>query len=58
MELKEFRTEHNLSQMKLAALLGVSLLTIQRWENGAGLPNEENREILKRFMEEKREEEK
>ena len=50
MELKEFRKKHRISQMKLASMLGVSLLTVQRWENGAGFPNYDNQEKLEEFM--------
>jgi transcriptional regulator with XRE-family HTH domain len=34
MNLKEWRLAHQLTQPQLAQLLGVSALTIYRWENG------------------------
>lgn len=34
MDLKTWRTEHNLSQGQLARLLEVDQMTISRWESG------------------------
>ena len=40
--LKSIREEKNLTQVALAAKVGVSLSTVRLWEAGAGKPNEEN----------------
>ncbi len=37
--LKELRKKAGLTQMQLAAKLGVSLMSIRIWESGAGKPN-------------------
>jgi len=34
-ELREWRRAHNLSQPALASLLGVTVVSLSRWENGA-----------------------
>lgn len=48
--LKELRKLKKLTQMELAAKLGVSLMTVRLWENGAGKPNRENYEKLKEVL--------
>lgn len=48
--IKELRIRAGLSQMKLASLLGVSLTSLIKWENGAGRPNEENMAKLKHIF--------
>ncbi|NCB47916.1 XRE family transcriptional regulator [bacterium] len=48
--LKELRKKAGLTQMQLAAKLGVSLMSIRIWESGAGKPNEENYEKLKELF--------
>lgn len=48
--LKELRKKAGLTQMQLAAKLGVSLMSIRIWESGAGKPNEENfKKLVKLF---------
>ena len=48
--LKELRKKAGLTQMELAAKLGVSLMSIRIWESGAGKPNEENfKKLVKLF---------
>ena len=42
MNIREERKKRNISQINLAAKVGVSLTTIQLWERGAMKPNEEN----------------
>lgn len=37
-KIKAFRAKKNLSQEKLAAMLGVSVSTIIRWEQGSASP--------------------
>jgi len=44
--LKQIRIEKGLTQMQLAASVGVSLNTIIKWENGAGKPSDENQKRL------------
>jgi transcriptional regulator with XRE-family HTH domain len=46
MNIKEERKKRNISQINLAAKVGVSLTTIQLWERGAMKPNEENYQKL------------
>lgn len=45
-DLKKIRLEKGLTQMQLAAAVGVSLNTIIKWENGAGAPSDENQKKL------------
>ena len=40
--LRKFRDDNNLARTKLASYMGVSMNTIQFWENGSSIPNEEN----------------
>ena len=51
-DLRKRRKELGLSQMELARLVGVSLLTIQTWERGVGEPKPENREKLEQVLNE------
>jgi len=48
--LKSLRLEAGLTQMKLAAKVGVSITTIRNWENGVSNPNEENMDKLKEVL--------
>lgn len=48
--LKSLRLEAGLTQMKLAARVGVSITTIRNWENGVSDPNEENMKKLKQVL--------
>lgn len=48
--LKEKRKKKGLSQMKLAAKVGVSLTTIRNWEYGISTPTDENMEKLKKVL--------
>ena len=50
MDIKKLRKGKNLSQMDLAAKVGVSLVTIQLWEKGVTTPNPENMEKLKNAL--------
>ena len=51
-DLRERRKALGLSQMELARLVGVSLLTIQTWERGVSEPKPENREKLEQVLNE------
>lgn len=49
--LKNLRLEAGLSQMRLAAKVGVSLETVRRWEYGLNDPKPENKNKLKKVLE-------
>ena len=51
-DLRKRRKELGLSQMELASLVGVSLLTVQIWERGVSEPKPENREKLEQVLSE------
>lgn len=45
-ELRRRRKMLKISQIELARMVGVSLVTIQMWERGAATPKPENKEKL------------
>ena len=49
-DLRKRRKALGLSQMELAKLVGVSLLTIQMWERCVSEPKPENREKLEQVL--------
>jgi predicted transcriptional regulator len=49
-DLRKRRKALGLSQMELARLVGVSLLTIQTWERGVSEPKPENKEKLEQVF--------
>ena len=49
-KVKEFRTELNLSQEKLAKILGTTQPTVNRWEKGDSRPSYEMLGELKRLF--------
>jgi DNA-binding XRE family transcriptional regulator len=50
LNIRELRKKASLTQMQLAAKLGVSMMSIRIWENGAGKPNAENyKKLVKLF---------
>lgn len=51
-DLRERRKALGVSQMELAKLVGVSLLTVQIWERGVSEPKPENREKLEQVLSE------
>jgi transcriptional regulator with XRE-family HTH domain len=51
MNIKKLRKEKNMTQIELAAKVGVSLTTIRNWEYGASTPNEENMKKLEEILE-------
>jgi transcriptional regulator with XRE-family HTH domain len=51
-DLRKRRKALGLSQMELARLVGVSLLTVQLWERGVSQPKPENREKLEQVLSE------
>lgn len=48
--LKQLRAEMNVSQQKLAELLHVSFISVNRWENGHNEPTVIVRERLKKIF--------
>ncbi len=50
--LKKRRKALGISQITLAEKVGVSLLTLQLWERGAGKPRKENEEKLEAVLKE------
>jgi transcriptional regulator with XRE-family HTH domain len=40
--LKRYRNENSLSQPDVAALLGIAVYSVQRWEDGSSNPSIEN----------------
>ena len=50
MELKEFRTNEGKTQLDMAIILGVSLMTYQLWERKAMNPNEENQKKIDELL--------
>ena len=51
-DLRKRRKALGLSQMELAKLVGVSLLTTQIWERGVSKPKPENKEKLEQVLSE------
>jgi len=51
-DLRKRRKALGLSQMELAKLVGVSLLTVQIWEQGVSEPKPENKEKLEQVLSE------
>ena len=51
MNLKEERRNNGITQLRLAAEVGVSLTTIVLWESGVTTPTEENQQKLEEALE-------
>ena len=49
--LKEIRISKGMTQVDLAKLMGVTMNSIARWEQGANKPSEENMDKLKKVLE-------
>lgn len=49
--LKEIRISKGMTQVDLAKLMGVTMNSIARWEQGANRPSEENMDKLKKVLE-------
>lgn len=47
--LKKFRKKHNLSQVKLADLLGAQVYSVNMWENGKTTPSKFLEDKLKQL---------
>ena len=52
LRLKLFRNNNKLSQEKLARIIGVSLMTVQRWECGKSNPSPLAKEKLNELLRE------
>ncbi|MEH2363386.1 helix-turn-helix domain-containing protein [Nostoc sp.] len=48
--IRELRQQLNLSQEKFAAKLGVSLRTVNRWENGSTLPSQMALKLIEEML--------
>lgn len=48
--LRRFRLENGLSKRSVANMLGVSIPTIMRWEEGVSVPNDYNRHKIERLL--------
>ncbi|MEH2327792.1 helix-turn-helix domain-containing protein [Nostoc sp.] len=49
--IRQLRQQLHLSQEKFAAKLGVSLRTINRWENGATVPSQMALKLIEEMLE-------
>ena len=49
-KLEEFRLEKRISQTKLAEILGVTFVTVNRWFNGKFEPNQIQKYHIKKFL--------
>ncbi|MBE9103694.1 helix-turn-helix domain-containing protein [Nostoc cf. edaphicum LEGE 07299] len=49
--IRQLRQQLDLSQEKFAAKLGVSLRTINRWENGATVPSQMALKLIEKTLE-------
>ena len=50
-DIKSRRIELDLSQFELAKKIGVSVMSIQKWERGVTTPKPENQKKLKEVLE-------
>lgn len=49
--IRELRQQLNLSQKRFAANLGVSLRTVNRWENGSAVPSQMALKLIEEMLE-------
>ncbi|MFN6559715.1 MAG: helix-turn-helix domain-containing protein [Nostoc sp. ChiSLP01] len=49
--IRELRQQLHLSQKKFAANLGVSLRTVNRWENGSAVPSQMALKLIEEMLE-------
>ena len=49
-KLEEYRLENKISQTKLAEILGVTFVTVNRWFNGKFGPNKIQRYHIKKLL--------
>ena len=48
--LEDYRLEQKISQAKLAEILGVAFVTVNRWFNGKFSPNKIQRHHIKKLL--------
>lgn len=51
-EIKKFRDEHNMSQSRLAELLGTSVRAVQSWEQGVRNISQSSARLLRVYSKE------
>lgn len=51
-KLEEYRLDNKISQAKLAEMLGVTFVTVNRWFNGKFEPNKIQRYHIKKLLKE------
>jgi transcriptional regulator with XRE-family HTH domain len=49
-KLEEYRLDNKISQSKLAEILGVTFVTVNRWLNGKFEPNKIQRHHIKKLL--------
>ena len=49
-KLEEYRLDNKMSQAKLAEILGVTFVTVNRWMNGKFEPNKIQRHHIKKLL--------
>jgi transcriptional regulator with XRE-family HTH domain len=52
-KLEDYRLENKISQTKLAEILGVTFVTVNRWLNGKFGPNKIQRYHIKKLLKDK-----
>lgn len=55
-KLEDYRLENRISQTKLAEILGVTFVTVNRWLNGKFGPNKIQRYHIKKLLKDEGEE--
>ena len=50
-KLEDYRLENRISQTKLAEMLGVSFVTVNRWFNEKFVPNKIQKHHIKKLLE-------
>ena len=49
-KLEDYRLENKISQIKLAEILGVTFVTVNRWFNGKFEPNKIQKHHIKKLL--------
>jgi transcriptional regulator with XRE-family HTH domain len=49
-KLEDYRLENKISQTKLAEILGVTFVTVNRWFNGKFVPNKIQKYHIKKLL--------
>lgn len=53
-ELEQYRLEHRITQVQLAAIFGVSFVTVNRWLNRHAIPSKIQAYHIEKFLRSKR----